>query len=102
VFMHPVEMSGSFWFCRKLDVGEAVEKLTRMMEWRRDFMPTPLTEADVAAEAATGKAFLHSHTDVNGRPVIVVRAARHITGAETPQSIFVTFSLGKVVLGGKG
>lgn len=79
--MHPVGMSGSFWFCRKLDVGEAVEKLTRMMEWRRDFMPTPLTEADVAAEAATGKAFLHSHPDVNGRPVIVVRAARHITGA---------------------
>ncbi len=37
-------------------------------------------QADIAAEAATGKAFLHSHTDVNGRPVIVVRAARHITG----------------------
>ncbi len=60
---------------------EAAEKLTRMMEWRRDFMPAPLTDADVAEEAATGKAFLHNHTDVNGRPVIVVRAARHITGA---------------------
>lgn len=70
------------WFLRdrKLDVEEAAEKLTRMMEWRRDFMPVPLTEADVAAEAATGKAFLHSHNDVNGRPVIVVRVARHITG----------------------
>ena len=35
---------------------------------------------DVAREAATGKAFLHSHSDVLGRPVVVVRAAKHITG----------------------
>lgn len=35
---------------------------------------------DVAREAATGKAYLHSHMDVSGRPVIVVRAAKHLTG----------------------
>lgn len=57
-----------------------------MMEWRREFMPEPLTAADVAAEAATGKAYLHGHPDVNGRPVIVVRAGRHITGK--PETVF--------------
>lgn len=40
-----------------------------------------LTWTDVATEAATGKAYLHTHPDVNGRPVIIVRAARHLTGA---------------------
>ena len=67
--------------CRKLNVDEAAEKLARMMQWRKDFLRgvTP-SAADVAAEAATGKAYLHSHKDVNGRPVIVIRASRHITG----------------------
>ncbi len=71
------------WFLRdrKLDVAEAADKLARMMEWRRRFMPRQLTAADVAAEAATGKAYLHEHADANGRPVIIVRAARHRTGA---------------------
>ena len=70
------------WFLRdrKLDVNEAADKLVRMMEWRRAFMPRPLTGADVAEEAASGKAYLHDHKDINGRPVIIVRARRHITG----------------------
>jgi hypothetical protein len=36
---------------------------------------------DVAKEAATGKAFLHTHPDIYGRPVVIIRAARHVTGA---------------------
>jgi hypothetical protein len=43
--------------------------------------PSQLREADVAAEAATGKAVLHAHPDAAGRPVVVVTAARHRTGA---------------------
>ena len=35
----------------------------------------------VAKEAATGKAYLHEHKDVNGQPVIVIRSALHKTGA---------------------
>ncbi len=35
----------------------------------------------MAAEAATGKAYLHSSTDVHGRPVIVIRVKKHITSA---------------------
>ena len=60
---------------------EAAQKLQRMMEWRQDFLGgrTP-SEADVAPEASTGKANLHSQRDVNGRPVIIIRASRHVTG----------------------
>lgn len=52
-----------------------------MMEWRQSFLggATP-SEADVTAEAATGKAYLHTQKDVNGRPVIIIRARRHLTG----------------------
>ena len=51
------------------------------MRWRQEFLRgvTP-SAADVAAEAATAKAYLHAHRDINGRPVIVIRASRHITG----------------------
>lgn len=34
----------------------------------------------MAREAATGKAYIHTHTDRYGRPVMVVRAHKHITG----------------------
>lgn len=36
---------------------------------------------DVAAELGSGKAYLHTHKDVNNRPVIVIRVPKHITGA---------------------
>ena len=50
-----------------------------------DFSTPPLpsfqlTAADVAAEAATGKVYLHPHPDALGRPAVVVRCARHVTG----------------------
>ena len=35
----------------------------------------------MAKEAATGKAYLHAHLDVQNRPVIIVRAAKHVTAA---------------------
>lgn len=39
-----------------------------------------ITPAMVAREFATGKAFVHEHTDVYGRPVIVINAQKHVTG----------------------
>ncbi|EFN52164.1 hypothetical protein CHLNCDRAFT_32681 [Chlorella variabilis] len=71
------------WFLqdRKLDVAEAEEKLLKMLRWRREFGADLIEWTDVAREAATGKAYLHTHDDVSGRPVVVVRAAKHITGA---------------------
>ena len=40
-----------------------------------------ITTTDVAKEAATGKAYLHTHFDVLNRPVIVVRASKHFKDA---------------------
>lgn len=71
------------WFLqdRKLDVPDAEEKLLKMLRWRREFGADSVRWTDVAREAATGKAYLHTNLDVSGRPVIVVRAAKHVTGA---------------------
>jgi len=62
-------------------VGEAAAKLATALAWRADIRPGALTPAAVAAEAATGKAVLHTHPDAAGRPVVVVTAAKHVTGA---------------------
>ena len=40
-----------------------------------------ITKETVAVEAASGKAFLHSSPDVNGRPVIIIRVQKHVTSA---------------------
>ena len=71
------------WFLldRKLDVDAAKEKLENMLEWRRAFGADAITTTDVAKEAATGKAYLHTQNDVFDRPVIVVRAAKHVKDA---------------------
>lgn len=39
----------------------------------------------VKAEAATGKVYMHDHKDRLGRPVIVVKVAKHITGEQAAQ-----------------
>ena len=31
---------------------------------------------DISRESATGKAYLHNHTDIYGRPALVVRVSR--------------------------
>ncbi|KAK9821556.1 hypothetical protein WJX81_001198 [Elliptochloris bilobata] len=71
------------WFLRdrRLAVDAAVDKLTAYMKWRAEFLPLEgLTWEDVADQAGSGKAYLHAHLDVNGRPVIVVRVSKHVTG----------------------
>jgi hypothetical protein len=40
-----------------------------------------LSEADLQPEYATGKGVLHEHLDIYGRPVVIIRAARHRIGA---------------------
>lgn len=69
------------WFLRdrKFDVAETVSKLEKMMKWRQEFNAHTITQESVAEEAASGKAYLHSATDVNGRPVIVIRVQKHVT-----------------------
>jgi hypothetical protein len=66
------------WFLRdrSFDVDEAYDKLRTCLLWRRDFGLQHITWRRVQREAATGKAYLHDHTDVHGRPVLVIRVAR--------------------------
>lgn len=66
------------WFLRdrNFDVAEAEEKLATCLRWRAEFGLRHVTWEDVAAEAATGKAYLHEHVDREGRPALVVRVAR--------------------------
>ena len=55
------------WFLRdrSLEVEEAADKLTRYAQWRADgFTSLSLDDAAIAAEAATGKAYLRDDTDV--------------------------------------
>lgn len=68
------------WFLkdRKYNVEAAVGKLSKAIKWRHEFGVASLTSADVAVEAATGKAFLHNYSDTDGRPVIVIVAAKHV------------------------
>lgn len=67
------------WFLkdRKFDVDAAVGKLVIALTWRRDFGVDLLTEDSIKGIAATGKAYLHTSPDVEGRPVVVVVAANH-------------------------
>lgn len=67
------------WFLkdRKLDVEATVAKLTRALQWRKEFGVDQITEDFIAAAAAKGEAYLHTHKDKKGRPTIVVVAKKH-------------------------
>ncbi|KAL3628867.1 hypothetical protein CASFOL_027913 [Castilleja foliolosa] len=70
------------WFLkdRKYSVQETVSKLTKAIRWRDEFGVSDLSEKSVKRVAETGKAYLHDHLDVNGRPVIIVDTSKHFPG----------------------
>ncbi|GFR44643.1 hypothetical protein Agub_g5932 [Astrephomene gubernaculifera] len=70
------------WYLRDryFDVNEAEQKLRGMLKWRRSFQPQATTPEQIAAEAASGKAYVHSQPDRFGRPAIVIRTRLHVTG----------------------
>lgn len=67
------------WFLRdrKFLVQATVSKLAKALEWRRDFGVDKITDVSIHRMAATGKAYLHTSPDVEGRPVVIVVAAKH-------------------------
>lgn len=73
------------WFLRdrNMDVEETVEKLKKVAAWRDRVRPDALSEDDVVHQLAMGKGFLHEHCDVTGRPVIVVKVAKHFPGIQS-------------------
>ena len=48
-----------------------------MQQWRKEVGVDEITEASISRMAATGKAYLHASSDKEGRPVLVVVAAKH-------------------------
>lgn len=70
------------WFLRdrKFDVDSATEKLQAMQRWRSDFNVGAITAEAVKAELDSGKAYVHTSLDVNGRPAIIIRVPKHVTG----------------------
>mmetsp|Transcript_10485 Transcript_10485/g.32546 ORF Transcript_10485/g.32546 Transcript_10485/m.32546 type:complete len:331 (+) Transcript_10485:154-1146(+) len=68
-----------WWFLRdrRLDVAESAEKLVKCLQWRRDFRVDKLGPELFSREMRARKAYLHRHTDVLGRPVLVAVARRH-------------------------
>lgn len=70
------------WYLRDryFDTTEALSKLKSTLKWKQQFDSRPVTKESVSAELSAGKAYVHEHTDKYGRPVIVIRAKRHITG----------------------
>lgn len=70
------------WFLRdrSLKVDEAVEKLRKVTAWRQQVRPDALSEDDVFHQISTGKGYIHDHLDLAGRPVVVVRVAKHFPG----------------------
>ncbi|KAM5571981.1 phosphatidylinositol transfer protein CSR1 [Rosa sericea] len=74
------------WFLkdRKFSVQESVEKLHKAIKWRQEFGVSELSQDSVKSIAETGKAYVHDFLDVNGRPVLVVDAAKHFPAVHDP------------------
>jgi len=103
------------WYLRDryFSVDAAEKKLRSMLEWRGRYasrggggaagalwetLGLPgVCAGDVGAELATGKAYVHGGTDAAGRPVLVVVARKHATGA-CLRLCLARFGLGGCVL----
>lgn len=48
--------------------------------WRHEFGASELTEESVKSVAESGKAYVHDHLDVYGRPVMIGTLSKHIPG----------------------
>ncbi|CAJ1437247.1 unnamed protein product [Effrenium voratum] len=68
-----------WWFLRdrNLDVTSAARKLLACLRWRQSFSVEKLGPELFAKEMRSRKAYLHGHTDLFGRPCLVVIAQRH-------------------------
>ncbi|ERN02666.1 hypothetical protein AMTR_s00085p00076490, partial [Amborella trichopoda] len=68
------------WFLkdRRFNADDAITKLTKAIMWRQEFRVSNISEETVKDITSTGKAYLHDYPDLNGRPVLVVVAAKHI------------------------
>ncbi|KAF6256483.1 CRAL-TRIO domain-containing protein [Scenedesmus sp. NREL 46B-D3] len=70
------------WFLRDSDfsVDAAESRLKAMLTWRTTNRLFNVCHGDVAPQLQTGKAYLHGCLDLAGRPTVVIRARKHISG----------------------
>ncbi|XP_071722795.1 uncharacterized protein [Rutidosis leptorrhynchoides] len=70
------------WFLKdgKFSVDRALGKLTKAIKWREEFRVNELSEASVSDMTRTGKAYVHDFLAVNGQPVFIVIASKHLPG----------------------
>lgn len=70
------------WFLRDryFNAEDAAAKINRYLEWRKKTLPPVLDFDSIATEHGSGKAFVHTHKDRFGRPVVIVRTKLHRTG----------------------
>eukprot|EP01023_Acetabularia_acetabulum_P008056 TRINITY_DN13501_c0_g1_i5.p1 TRINITY_DN13501_c0_g1~~TRINITY_DN13501_c0_g1_i5.p1 ORF type:complete len:273 (-),score=42.62 TRINITY_DN13501_c0_g1_i5:150-968(-) len=71
------------WFLRDraFDVKEAQWKLMNMLNWRRDFRVSQISEDMITEQIAMKKAYVWQYTDKYQRPVIVLNPSKHFAGA---------------------
>lgn len=87
------------WFLkdRKFSVEEAVSKLAKAIKWRQEFGVAELSEDSLKSIAATGKAYIHDHLDVSGRPVLIVDASKHFPGDPSEDERLCVFLVEKAL-----
>lgn len=70
------------WFLRdrSFDPVEAEEKLLKTAKWRQEMDLENLNTDQFTEEYALGKVRLHDHSDILGRPVILLDASKHFPG----------------------
>ncbi|KAM7507564.1 hypothetical protein LguiA_018017 [Lonicera macranthoides] len=67
------------WFLkdRKFNIKESIYKLTRVIQWRKGFGVSELSETSVRNTAETGKSYVQDFLNVHSRPVLIVDASKH-------------------------
>ena len=66
--------------CQSLDICLEVDADSRRASFHVKVQPEALSEDDVFHQISTGKGYMHTHLDNFGRPVLVVKVAKHFAG----------------------
>lgn len=92
-----------FLRARDLDIKKASALFLKFLKWRRKFVPNgSISASEVPNEIAQNKMFLQGF-DKEGRPIMVVRGARHFQnkgGIEEFKRMFLPFSFVHITVRG--
>lgn len=80
----------------RYNIDDCVARISKTLQWRRDYRPTEITADEVEPEAVTGKEFFSGY-DKYGRPLLFLVPANENTKTYERQLRFVVFKLEKGV-----